>query len=123
MFKPLLAAVFAVATLAACAAAPLAHANPTAKNADNTSTYQLPPFPATAHRGQTTVVNGRTLKYAVTVGWLPVRDDKSKTIAQVVYTAYTMPGKNRPVTFALNDGPGRLRCFSIAASNALFGKR
>ena len=41
-----------------------------------------------------------------TVGTLPVRDAKGKVIADVVFTAYTMPGKDRPVTFALNGGPG-----------------
>lgn len=38
-------------------------------------------------------------------------DDKGKTIAQVVYTAYTVPGKNRPVTFAFNGGPGAASVF------------
>ncbi|WP_199747385.1 S10 family serine carboxypeptidase-like protein, partial [Corallococcus sp. AB049A] len=33
-------------------------------------------------------------------------DAKGKVIADVVFTAYTMPGKDRPVTFALNGGPG-----------------
>ncbi len=67
---------------------------------------KLPAFPANAHIMQHTRVAGRTIKYTVTVGHLPVRDDKGKTIAQVVYTAYTMPGRNRPVTFAFNGGPG-----------------
>jgi carboxypeptidase C (cathepsin A) len=49
---------------------------------------------------------GRTLDYTATVGTLPVRDAKGKVIADVVFTAYTMPGKDRPVTFALNGGPG-----------------
>ncbi|MGH7225929.1 MAG: S10 family peptidase, partial [Gemmataceae bacterium] len=111
MFKPLLAAVFAVATLSVCATAALAHADTTAKDADSASAYHLPPFPAAAHREQTTVAGGHTLKYTVTVGWLPVRDAKGKTIAQVVYTAYTMPGKDRPVTFALNGGPGAASVF------------
>lgn len=49
---------------------------------------------------------GRTLRYTATVGKLPVRDKAGKTIGEVVYTAYTMPGKDRPVTFAFNGGPG-----------------
>jgi carboxypeptidase C (cathepsin A) len=68
--------------------------------------FQLPPLPADAHVTQTTVVDGRTLKYTVTVGSLPVRDEKGKITADVVFTAYTMEGKDRPVTFALNGGPG-----------------
>jgi len=68
--------------------------------------FQLPPFPADAHVTQTTTVDGRTLKYTVTVGSLPVRDEKGNKTAEVVFTAYTIPGKDRPVTFALNGGPG-----------------
>jgi len=40
------------------------------------------------------------------VSALPVRDLEGKTSGQVVLTAYTMDGDNRPVTFALNGGPG-----------------
>lgn len=68
--------------------------------------FQLPPFPADAHVTQTATVDGRTLKYTVTVGSLPVRDEKGKTTGEVVFTAYTMAGNDRPVTFALNGGPG-----------------
>jgi len=68
--------------------------------------FQLPPFPADAHVTQTATVDGRTLKYTVTVGSLPVRDEKGKTTGEVVFTAYTMAGSDRPVTFALNGGPG-----------------
>ncbi len=44
--------------------------------------------------------------YTVKVGTLPVKDKQGKVVADVVYTAYTMDGKDRPVTFALNGGPG-----------------
>ncbi len=69
----------------------------------------LPPFPAEARVKQTTQVGGKTLRYTASVGALPVRDDKGKTIAQVVVTAYTLDGPRdpaRPVTFAFNGGPG-----------------
>ncbi len=66
----------------------------------------LPPFPADAHASQVTHVDGKTLKYQVTVGSLPVRNEDGKKIAEVMYTAYTMPGHDRPVTFAFNGGPG-----------------
>jgi carboxypeptidase C (cathepsin A) len=72
----------------------------------NADGFHLPPFPADAHVSQSAVVDGRTLKYTVTIGTLPVRDDKGNVTGQVVFTAYTMPGKDRPVTFALNGGPG-----------------
>jgi carboxypeptidase C (cathepsin A) len=111
MYRSLLAAAFAAATFAACATAPLAHADSASKHTDDASTLQLPPLPAAAHKAQSVVVDGHTLDYTVTVGWLPVRDDKGKTTAQVVYTAYTAPGKNRPVTFAFNGGPGAASVF------------
>jgi carboxypeptidase C (cathepsin A) len=69
----------------------------------------LPFFPADASVKQTTHVEGKTLAYTATAGFLPVRDDKGKVIAQVVFTAYTLDGPrdpSRPVTFAFNGGPG-----------------
>jgi carboxypeptidase C (cathepsin A) len=69
----------------------------------------LPPFPADASVKQVTHVAGKTLNYTATVGSLPVRDEKGKKVAEVVFTAYVLDGPrdpNRPVTFAFNGGPG-----------------
>jgi len=66
----------------------------------------LPPLPAEAHTQQSIQLDGKTLKYTVTVGALPVRDKDGKLAGQVVVTAYTVEGADRPVTFALNGGPG-----------------
>jgi carboxypeptidase C (cathepsin A) len=66
----------------------------------------LPPLPADAHTEQTIQLDGKTLHYTVTVGALPTRDSDGKTAGEVVVTAYTMAGADRPVTFALNGGPG-----------------
>ncbi|WP_372786644.1 S10 family peptidase [Phenylobacterium sp.] len=69
----------------------------------------LPPFPADASVKQVTHVAGKTLNYTATVGSLPVRDEKGKKIAEVVFTAYVLDGPrdpDRPVTFAFNGGPG-----------------
>ncbi len=66
----------------------------------------LPPFPADRTVRQSITLDGRKLAYDATVGSLPVLDEKGKTIAEVMTVAYTMPGKDRPVTFALNGGPG-----------------
>lgn len=66
----------------------------------------LPPLPADAHTQQAMQLDGKTLKYTVTVGALPVRDKDGKTAGDVVVTAYTVDGDNRPVTFAVNGGPG-----------------
>ena len=66
----------------------------------------LPPLPADAHGTQSIQLGGKALHYTVTVGALPVRDNDGKTAGQVVVTAYTVEGENRPVTFAMNGGPG-----------------
>jgi carboxypeptidase C (cathepsin A) len=66
----------------------------------------LPPLPAEAHVEQSMQVDGKTLKYTVTVGALPTRDKDGKVAGNVVVTAYTVEGENRPVTFAINGGPG-----------------
>jgi carboxypeptidase C (cathepsin A) len=81
------------------------HAKPTTEKSESPG-FDLPPFPKDAHVAQSVTVDGHTLKYTATVGSLPVRDEKGKKIAEVVFTAYTMDGKDRPVTFALNGGPG-----------------
>jgi carboxypeptidase C (cathepsin A) len=92
-------------------AAPLVHADgdaktPSAQDGAGADGFHLPPLPADARVSQSIKVDGRALDYTVTVGTLPVRDEKGTVTGQVVYTAYTMPGKDRPVTFALNGGPG-----------------
>jgi carboxypeptidase C (cathepsin A) len=66
----------------------------------------LPPLPAEAHTQQSVQVDGKTIKYTVTVGALPTRDKDGKVAGDVVVTAYTVEGENRPVTFAVNGGPG-----------------
>ena len=55
-------------------------------------------------------LNGKSLPYKVTVGTLPVKNN-GKKIGEVVFTAYTVTGENRPVTFALNGGPGASSVF------------
>lgn len=66
----------------------------------------LPPLPTDAHVQQSMQLDGKTLHYTATVGTLPVRDKDGKEAGQVVFTAYTVEGANRPVTFAFNGGPG-----------------
>ncbi len=72
-------------------------------------TPSMAPLPADAHVAQAIQLEGRTLHYTVTVGTLPVKGKDGKTAADVVFTAYTMDapaGSARPVTFAMNGGPG-----------------
>jgi carboxypeptidase C (cathepsin A) len=66
----------------------------------------LPPLPAEVHAQQSIQLDGKSLKYTVTVGAVPVRDKDGKVAGNVVVTAYTVEGENRPVTFAFNGGPG-----------------
>lgn len=51
-------------------------------------------------------VDGKAIAYTQTAGTLTIRDAKGKPTASMFYTAYVAPGKNRPVTFLYNGGPG-----------------
>jgi carboxypeptidase C (cathepsin A) len=68
------------------------------------------PLPADAHVAQSMQLDGKPLHYTVTVGTLPVNDNNKK-IGEVVFTSYTVEGADRPVTFALNGGPGAASVF------------
>jgi carboxypeptidase C (cathepsin A) len=65
-----------------------------------------PALPADAHVDQTIQLDGKPLKYTATVGTLPVYAGDGKKSADVVFTSYIVEGRDRPVTFALNGGPG-----------------
>jgi carboxypeptidase C (cathepsin A) len=107
MKRPMTAVLAALMLLAAVVATPAFAADDAgAKDAAKDDFSKLPPFPADKTVRQSTTVDGRSLSYDATVGSLPVVDDKGKTIADVMFVAYTMPGKDRPITFALNGGPG-----------------
>jgi carboxypeptidase C (cathepsin A) len=84
-----------------------------------------PPLPADAHVDQTMQMEGKTLHYTVTVGTLPVRDSKGALSGEVVYTSYIAEGKDRPVTFAFNGGPGAASVFlnlgAIGPKHVAFG--
>lgn len=86
----------------------------------------LPPLPADAHVDQTIQINGGTLKYTATVGTLPVFGEDGKKTADVVYMAYTVEGRDRPVTFALNGGPGAASVYlnlgAIGPKRVAFGE-
>jgi carboxypeptidase C (cathepsin A) len=64
------------------------------------------PLPPDAHVTQSMQLDGKPLRYTVTLGTLPVYDKDGKKSGEVVFTAYTMEGDGRAVTFALNGGPG-----------------
>jgi carboxypeptidase C (cathepsin A) len=84
-------------------------AKPEAAKPADKDKVELPPFPADASVKQVVHIAGKQVNYTATVGALPVRDDKGKKIAEVVFTAYVADGPRdpaRPVTFAFNGGPG-----------------
>lgn len=102
--------LFRVASLCLVSSAMFAQqtAVPAAADAKHDDTKPAP-LPADAHVAQTVVVDGKTLHYTVTVGTLPVKTKDGKPAGDIVYTAYTMDapaGTTRPVTFAMNGGPG-----------------
>src|SRR5579871_4377616 len=77
-----------------------------AENKPPEKAAELPPLPPDAHVTQSIQLGGRTLNYTATVGTIPVYNADNKKTGEVVFTAYTMDGPNRAVTFALNGGPG-----------------
>jgi len=101
-----LAACLSIASLAPSLALAEEGGKEAAKDGAKADDFKLPPFPADKTVRETTEVGGKKISYDATVGSLPVLDDKGKTIADVMFIAYTMPGRDRPVTFALNGGPG-----------------
>jgi carboxypeptidase C (cathepsin A) len=96
---------------------------PAAPAADRTD---APPLPADAHAAQTIQLGGRALNYIATVGTLPVYGADGKKTGDVVLTSYTIDGANRPVTFALNGGPGAASVYlnfgAIGPKRVAFGQ-
>jgi carboxypeptidase C (cathepsin A) len=90
---------------------PAAEKPPAEKSPNAVEKPSLPPLPPEAHVQQSIQLDGKPLKYTVTVGALPTRDKDGKIVGQVVVTSYTVDGENRPVTFALNGGPGAASVF------------
>src|ERR1700722_2273600 len=69
------------------------------------------PLPADKSAPQTITFNGKTIHYTATVGTITLKGKEDKPTGVVMYTAYTVDdanksGAHRPVTFALNGGPG-----------------
>jgi carboxypeptidase C (cathepsin A) len=67
---------------------------------------QLPADSTTAHSVD---LPGRTLKFTVTAGSIPLMADDGRVLAEMGYVSYHLDGADplkRPVTFAFNGGPG-----------------
>jgi carboxypeptidase C (cathepsin A) len=87
----------------AAAAAPAAKPGEPMKN----------PLPADKSAPQTITIGGKTIHYTATVGTIILKGNDEKPNGVVMYTAYTLDeakgdkgAARRPVTFALNGGPG-----------------
>jgi carboxypeptidase C (cathepsin A) len=73
---------------------------------------RLPPDSTTSQ--SVTLPDGRTLDFAATAGALPLVDESGKLSAEIGFIAYTRPPENggaRPITFAINGGPGASSAF------------
>jgi len=78
------------------------------EKAPETKPIELPPPPVvTEHQAR---INGKTVKYFVTAGMLPYKNDKGEHEANVFFTAYSMGSSYgdpaRPLTICYNGGPG-----------------
>jgi carboxypeptidase C (cathepsin A) len=81
---------------------------PDAAAAKDKDGNELPSLPAPVSQHQVVQSRHGALGYTVTVGAIPVKDEKGKKIGEVVYHSYVADksGPGRPVTFAFNGGPG-----------------
>jgi carboxypeptidase C (cathepsin A) len=69
----------------------------------------IEPFPAPKSIRQSVIIAGKTIEYVLTIGSFGLKDAKGKLTGEIVYAAYTVPGRgaaSRPITFAVNGGPG-----------------
>jgi carboxypeptidase C (cathepsin A) len=55
-------------------------------------------------------INGKSISYTATAGYMPIKNDVNKLIAKIFFIAYTKDNQQsnsqRPITFAFNGGPG-----------------
>lgn len=83
---------------------------PKASTTDNKKAADSASWTSEAITHHTVTVNGKSINYKATAGYLPVKDSKKKVIAHIFYIAYTKEGvqdaHTRPITFAFNGGPG-----------------
>lgn len=66
-------------------------------------------FPPGVSVPQKVRIGGRVLRYRANAGWLAVLGHAGRVIAEMSYVSFILDGqssKRRPVTFALNGGPG-----------------
>ena len=106
-------------------ATPTAPASATKEGTPDRAADTQPPLPPDAHVEQTIQLDGHPIRYTATVGTLPVYNPDGKKTGDVVFTSYTIDGADRPVTFALNGGPGAASVYlnlgAIGPKHVAFG--
>ena len=73
---------------------------------DTTRSPQDPPLSVTQH---SITVDGQTINYTATTGYLVLRTEQDSAQAKIFFTAYTRNDSDltqRPITFTFNGGPG-----------------
>lgn len=106
ILKPMKFMRFAVALTLMAVPAIYAQDGKPEDKADKSKSPMTNALPADAHVAQTVQMDGKPLAYTATVGTIAVKNAKNEPTGEVVFTSYTVEGKNRPVTFAFNGGPG-----------------
>ncbi|MEJ1976870.1 MAG: hypothetical protein WDN49_12915 [Acetobacteraceae bacterium] len=104
--RPLLLAAFAALCVQGAAAQPSDRPSPRLAAAAEPSERHLPPAVVTHH---TIELGGRTLHFTATAGSLRLTDPQGAPQAELAYIAYQLDGADphtRPVTIAINGGPG-----------------
>jgi carboxypeptidase C (cathepsin A) len=98
---------------AAIALSPAAASAADAPAKDDKEAISLAPMSPDKTIDQSIQIGRHTIRYKATIGHIDLHDAKGKTIGQVVYAAYIVPGPAtaRPVTFAFNGGPGAASVF------------
>ena len=85
-----------------------AHAADAPKSAPAAARDSSTALPVITHHQIT--VGGRALRYTVTTGKLPLKNEQGETEAEIFFMAYTADGvggaAKRPLTFSFNGGPG-----------------
>lgn len=105
----ILALTSSILAASAQTTAPSPETAPAAPAATTSSTKPaLTPSDKIATRDHTLTIDDKTLNYTSHTGYLPLKDEKGNTRANLFFMAYTAKPKdpNRPVTFVFNGGPG-----------------
>ncbi|NEU13911.1 peptidase S10 [Methylobacterium sp. BTF04] len=102
-----LVALLSVALPLAAQPSPHGAEKPAAEVRKGPEGRKLPADATTEHT--VTLPDGRILSFTAKAGSLPLVDEAGKLQAEIAFIAYTMAGQGgtpRPVTFAINGGPG-----------------